>query len=1759
MNLTTSVKWIYTKGLQYNLFMLEEHDYDDDDAVIKDPAVVLKHQKYKTWLYVVLLSVCLYVLFYVTLIKMESKTVVISNITPDLFRQLSFEHGETLSCPCKTITIPYRNFVFNNVTMHPVCSSIFVDEQWIERLYFANASLYGVFDFRTTAFSQFKIFSKFCSLSKEMISKIRTDLNNTDLISIELLSETQVQLELDGITAIQKNNAVSQMVSFLNYLRTTIQSDYLVTGLGTNWLIQLIKYNQWTSLTAGTAVKLFLNPVSFLTCSSRNLIIAATLSPLSNISISFSQRTRLQALPNSTIVKGFFTGCTPLEAFLQSTLECLYENECLQIWLKYFPELNQTNKNWINSILTSKHENISVINYINTLFIQNWSIEMNYPIYFDQCSPSLCTYTTQNRVALSYAITLFISLYGGLIIILRLVASYFIDIFFKFQKYSNHRNTNTFEPIQSLKHLNLFKNIHDRTEISIKQQRIITRVYLILLSGLICCLCLYTIFSKEIITITVSNPSMAMYESLENIYLTTVQCPCSNKTISHRIFMSFSPTFHQICSSGFVDEDWIILLKTSSNIANDNDWRNQAYKNFQLISDFCRLSNTTIKEAVDRFLSQVFIASTIMNKTDFDKQFNASINQFYRSTLYNFDLLKEVVYLTMQVDQLYSGSFKNTFLYNFDTRLVANVITNETNNITTQQVQFIQHEIIGVNPTLIECACNMNSYCQSQAVIYDNAYDYISNNDINLIYNISGWIQGCLAIDSLQLSTFQCLYIDSSCFPLLLSYVYGLNDATANLRSSSLRIEPLVYNSAMSHFPPNTSISIIMKEMMVEQWNPSLSYEYFYQACAPVYCSYSQIIHKENFLGVIVKLISMIGGIVVSLRILTPHLVKFILGFSKTFKKKTEQVHSVHTSRLKTMIKNLIKLIRTTLVEMNIFTSRDLGSDVDRITAKRYGQWATRLYFILFLSGLTILIFYTIIQPHTLTKNFNKPSFIYYNHLRKIYADELRCTCSKIASTYNQFAQIEPLFHPICKSEFVVKERQLDLVNGLNPNLTIYEQSDYRRFLSPHLQYLQGLCQLSQQAVNNSINEFLTSLLVTVDLLSNTNFENRLKILVEQSKSSAPILFTRLLLFTQSIFHGNAIISTYGTNYKYSALSNSPREVFAYTEPIIYDDNCSCGLSPNCTTQANILETKSTKMLIKGMKMGCTPSQSFLRSTLECFYDQSCLDLLQQYTNYSYSLTALSSKTTSASRFSQNTTIEELVQDLFVEQWSTQINYSLYYQQCLPSVCSYTTIGRFDIFYTISIILGIQGGLTIVLKWICPKLVRIGSKIYYHRKRRINPLRIEMLPPPCANPMNQHTTWNNDIALMNTRLPRSPSFLKIICVIAPLICILVGAILFSIYYSRQNSTTNITTINAFNTTIVTTVPASSNTSEPLLCQPAFDQLSINVSCQSIMLAPSVIADINSDNKVDIIFLCQDDRTIHILLGDDNSTFETAMTVIFDVDIWPYHIRVHDMNNDGQVDLILALYSEINILFGVGNGTFRTQDMQSVAIEGSPRHIVIVDLNHDELLDIIIIIDLEDYVYIYLADTNGTFLFQSTLFIEHWASSSSLFVVDFNNDTHLDIAVVNEHSRHIHVFYADTNGSYQPQKWFFTAFNVDQFGVVAGDFDSNNLADIAFLYNWEYMTCMLFRNNNDTFYANEQKFMGSSILLGSTVVGDLNGDKYLDIVIGTTTQYEIYGLLGNENGKFQIYNIYSNDLSNYEIWTDIADFNNDNCQDIISIN
>ena len=62
------------------------------------------------------------------------------------------------------------------------------------------------------------------------------------------------------------------------------------------------------------------------------------------------------------------------------------------------------------------------------------------------------------------------------------------------------------------------------------------------------------------------------------------------------------------------------------------------------------------------------------------------------------------------------------------------------------------------------------------------------------------------------------------------------------------------------------------------------------------------------------------------------------------------------------------------------------------------------------------------------------------------------------------------------------------------------------------------------------------------------------------------------------------------------------------TEGIIYDNNCSCALNANCRTQSILVDRSSLDIIsIPGVRIGCTSIESFLASTLECFYNSSCI------------------------------------------------------------------------------------------------------------------------------------------------------------------------------------------------------------------------------------------------------------------------------------------------------------------------------------------------------------------------------------------------------------------------------------------------------------------------------------------------------------------------------------------------------------------------
>ncbi|UJR18688.1 hypothetical protein I4U23_005595 [Adineta vaga] len=1214
------------------------------------------------------------------MVEIRSHRIVISDITDMIFDKIHFKDKENLSCPCSNTIISYKKFISNEIKYHPICSSKFISQQWIDALYSTNASRYRARDFRAIAHSQFKLLSDFCSLIKDMVSQTEIEIDNYELITIDLLLKDQLQSKVNNTIESIKNSISIRLMLYIDYINTNTESNNFISSLNINTkILSKLEGNHYVAK-KHAAIYYKFEKYEILACANVNVFLPSVFYSTENFpNLTVPNSNLVNYLSgNISIITGFITTCTSFGSFLSSTFDCLHNKECIELLIKYFPSITQTNFNLTNSILSSKQQNLSLYNHLKNLFIDHRSIKINYSEYFHQCKPSFCSYMRNDQKNIYYALTVLVSLYGGLTIILHFITPYLISMLFKFKYQSTNTNMTIIERLRKygklLQQLNFYQTSVDLTANGIKQQKIMTRVYIILLIGSFIILLLFHSLYTENITMTVSNPSFDTYNNLEISHKDTLKCSCSTMIISYEKFLQLYPVMHQVCFSDFVDKNYILFWKTYGKKFYSHDWRNRASLQFQLLSDLCQLANKTIKDAISRLLMEPFAISNVLIKADFDAQLNETLNQFFRSTMSSFRTLINTIRLFNQVDQPYMEWTSFTDLLP-DANLIVNSWKNEINNKTSLKFTFNLIEIVNLDLQLVDCICATNPHCERSAYFYDpNLMLSIFFSD-NLWYISSVFVERCSIIDSLLFSTLECFYFDSECFMILSRSLYGPNEFY-----NMSNFQPLLYNSTISRFPRDTLIKLLVEQLMIEQWNPFFSYEQFYQSCAPEYCTYSKRIRTKNAFQIILTLISIIGGLTVSLRIISPYLVKAIVYLWTIIRKKQPR----------SLIKNV-----SIVINLNIFSPRDFDGRIDRITAKNLGQWSTRLYIILFIIGLIILTFYTIIRPEPQTKMFDKVSFDRYNHLIEKYGNELKCYCSSISSRHNEFVILQPQIHQICSSPFASDEWRINITSSLVSDLSPYQRTDYRRYLSAHLQFLHGLCELSRELIENFVHQFHTSLFITTQLLSKIKFHQRLNSTIEQIKSKYSQTFAHLLLLIRKINHANGIISTYGTNYEYIIPWDELNMVYLPTQSITYD-NCSCDLDLNCTSQANFFSKNSLETIqIIGLKIGCTPSESFLSSTIECFYNESCLNLIKKYLNTTESFIPLS---TIVNHFPMNTTILELINNLFIEEWlTTTMNYSSYFECCKPSFCSYTYIQHFNTLYIITLILALQGGLTVLV------------------------------------------------------------------------------------------------------------------------------------------------------------------------------------------------------------------------------------------------------------------------------------------------------------------------------------------------------------------------------------------------------------------------------------------------------------------------------
>ena len=128
---------------------------------------------------------------------------------------------------------------------------------------------------------------------------------------------------------------------------------------------------------------------------------------------------------------------------------------------------------------------------------------------------------------------------------------------------------------------------------------------------------------------------------------------------------------------------------------------------------------------------------------------------------------------------------------------------------------------------------------------------------------------------------------------------------------------------------------------------------------------------------------------------------------------------------------------------------------------------------------------------------------------------------------------------------------------------------------------------------------------------------------------------------------------------------------------------------------------------IPGLFSGCSVIESVRVSSVKCFFEQSCLnmvmEMLRQSEAPSIGTPILASD--SSQRYSPDTSMGIVIDALMVDRWNESVEYSEYYNRCKPQQCSYTITTRGNLLYIFSTITGIFGGLTIILKIISQAIV----------------------------------------------------------------------------------------------------------------------------------------------------------------------------------------------------------------------------------------------------------------------------------------------------------------------------------------------------------------------------------------------------------------------------------------------------------------------
>jgi hypothetical protein len=218
----------------------------------------------------------------------------------------------------------------------------------------------------------------------------------------------------------------------------------------------------------------------------------------------------------------------------------------------------------------------------------------------------------------------------------------------------------------------------------------------------------------------------------------------------------------------------------------------------------------------------------------------------------------------------------------------------------------------------------------------------------------------------------------------------------------------------------------------------------------------------------------------------------------------------------------------------------------------------------------------------------------------------------------------------------------------------------------------------------------------------------------------------------------------------------------------------------------------------------------------------------------------------------------------------------------------------------------------------------------------------------------------------------------------------------------------------------------------------------------------VSIDINGDGIADIITAHELHDRVEILLGKGDGTFQSAENGSYIVGDEPRSLMVMDLDGNKKPDIVTANYASknISVLLGDGTGNFTERPGGAIGTESGPVNLQISDVNNDGDQDILVALWDSDHIEVILGDGAGGFMIAPTSPVSVGDGPWKLRVRDLNGDGNQDIVTANSMGDDLSILLGDGTGSFAPVRFSPLVTGIEPLGLSIANVTGNDLPDIV---------------------------------------------------------------------------------------------------------